>query len=414
MSVRIPYFYRAAPVFAVALLWAMAAHAQQTVPVDFVPLETISDNDALETSAPVIIDAGPRRVIAIEAGSPAAQGGGGNELVEYTEQSPGNWVRRVLASGDIFSLSRRVAFLNGLYFFTVVQNFNAFLYQWNPGTGDWDTTQLTNSGNVANATLAVTGVLLTIAFLDQTLALWDWTGTGFVASGTTYSDVGTGFNGYKIPRSAVGDNGDRCTMFQRASTGVLVAACLIASVAQTATLASLGPPGGFNPYIETTAIFTAGHFFFSWFTTSGDVRLARLTAATLAVTAITLGALPALNGGFPGMAMEIGPAGRLFLFWAAAAAVINPQTLAFSLLGGYPFVLVGALAVTLIAGLLVLVGPGSNEITSFDPATVAILGQGVESVPVMGMAGVVALVILMAGLGAWGLRDRTRIVKGKT
>ena len=396
----------------VTLLWLSTASAQQTVPVDFEPLETITATDALETSAPIIIDSGPRRVIAIEAGGGGTRGKGGNELVEYTEQSPGNWVRRVLANGDIFSLSRRVAFLNGLYFFTVVQGFNAFMYEWNPGTGDWDATQLTNSGNVASATLAVTGALLTIAFLDQTLALWNWTGSGFAPSGTTYSDVGTGFGGYKIPRSAVGDGGDRCTMFQRASTGALVAACLIASVAQTVVLANLGLPGGFNPYIETAAVFTAGYFFFSYFTASGDVRLARLTAATLAVTAITLGVLPALNGGFPGMAMEIGPAGRLFLFWAATAAVINPQTLAFSLLGGYPFVLVGALAVTLIAGLLVLVGPGSNEITAFDPSMVSILGDGALAVPVMGVAGV-AMIALLAGFGLWGLRGRTRVVKGK-
>jgi hypothetical protein len=324
------------------------------VNVAFSPLEQISAQTPLESTALAEVE-GVRTVVTIETGV------AGNELVEYREGNSYN--RRVIAGGPFFSLSKQIAFVAGVYFFTVVQNFNLYLYTWNSVAQDWTSSPLTTSGNVASATLAATGLLITVALLNNTIEFYRWVAGSFVHQVRTLLNAGTGFNGYKIPVTAEDGAGNECTLMQRATTGQLVAACLIGAVASTVDMANLGLPTGFNPYIETAAVFLAGYFFFSYFTAAGDVRLARLDPATLAVTLLTLGAISVAAGEFPGLALLAGPSGRLFAFWAGAAIMLHPLTLQYAVLTGFPLTLVGVMVASVIGGLMFIVGRSSLALT---------------------------------------------------
>lgn len=381
---------------------APGALAQDQAVAGFSAPEQITSNDALETSGLAEVN-GERKVITIEENT----AGPGNHLVEYTDTGAG-YDRQVLATGDIFSLSPIVQ-LNP-FVFTVVYNFEVYLFVWDPNTQTWAGTQLTNTGgNVASATLSATGTLLTIALLSHVVTLWEWTGSTFADAagpGTDIIDVATGFGGGKIPRTAEDPStGDRCTLFQRLSTGALVASCLIGAVLNSVTLADLPAPTGFNVYIETAAVFLTGYFFFSYLTTNGDVHLARISAATLAATVITLGVLPALAAGdFPTLAMAATPGGQLLLAWAAAAVLVNPETLVLTHLIDFPLLLVGALVITLIGSLMYLVGPGSTVVTSFDPAAVQALDT--SAIPVLQGWPLVALAMLLAATAFWWVQHR--------
>lgn len=328
---------------------------------------------------------------------------GVNAVVAHLEQVGGTWNEENVDQGSIFSVSAPVM-LAGFAYLAAVCNFAVCIYRRdlsNP-SAVWEGKQLGGISNVSAVTLALTAGVLVLTLQTLTNEWYYFTGphTATLAALTFtslkgYVNVINPYDGGNRTAQAQGPGGDSCHL-ARAATALL-AICFVAGIWQLVTLEALTTPtpGALN--IESSALYAAGFYYFMYLLASGSVRLARVNAATLAVTLLTLGSLTLLPGIVPGVAMQV-LGDHLVAAWPGTAIAVALATFTLVTLATFPLAVSGPIALLALGtASLLACGAGSIECTI-----------GSTPVPSAGPGPLAALLLALLSAGLLALARRRR------